>query len=58
MIAFVFFGAFSTLALYNERKITANTLKDENIEFLNYAKSYEYEEKLIYFDAETGELIN
>ena len=31
MIAFVVFGAFSTLALYNERKITANTLKDENI---------------------------
>ena len=57
MSAFVVFGAFSTLALYNERKITANTLKDENIEFLNYAKSYEYEEKLIYFDAETGELI-
>lgn len=56
MIAFVVFGAFSTLALYNERKITANTLKDENIEFLNYAKSYEYEEKLIYFDAETGEI--
>ena len=57
MIAFVVFGAFSTLALYNERKITANTLKDENIEFLSYAKNYEYEEKILFTDAETGELI-
>lgn len=56
MIAFVVFGAFSTLALYNERTTIVNTLKDENLEFLNYDKTFERKEKLIYFDGETSEI--
>ena len=46
-IAFILFGVFSTLALYDKEKVTEKAITDHEISYLKYGKGY-FEKEVIY----------
>lgn len=46
-IAFILFGVFSTLALYDKEKVTEKAITDHGISYLKYGKGY-FEKEVIY----------